>query len=1157
MSRRIDRFGKPAIFRSIERGKSELSFSTGSVDEYATNIRSNNSFRYEPYSSPLKSTQQLSVDFSKFENHTFFNSAAAKVSVAFNKIINKYPFDSTRPEIEEFEDKLTGYEKYILDIFPKHTGYITLSGSSYIDVKNIAGVSFPEYSSLRTAKKVLDPGSESLSIETFLMVPNENNVQNMGLFYISGSDIKIESYIKRDQSGFATASFVVTSGSFTGKIETNPFSKGEFHHISFVVDRDENKIRSYVDTTLQQDSQVLLADNIYFNTDFSIGKSGTDDLGNNYDNISGSLKDFRIYHQSRNEKLIKKDYKETVYKNDNLKLNFRFNEPTGSYSIENYVIDTSGNSLHSPVQNFDRLSKIKLDNIPNPVSNENKSRSHILFPDYYLVTSLNSSLLTSGSQYDKINPNLITNLIPPHYFEDAVFEDGNYSGLSSLENKMTGDSIPGSAGDLKTGLLTILLLSWANIFDEIKMFIDSFGNVIFSDYHDEDIVPDQIITFAAKHLGVDLPPMFTNDNSEKYFDSKSIYNSKNPSTRSLKKIQSLIWKRILADSTYYKRTKGTIESLKTIFRSSGIEPDKMFAFIEKGSNTIYISDENNEQKFSQIPVFNFSGSLSSDSGATYSSHGFLESFPHFKSSILSGSKYDNNFPKPVNFQPISEFLTGSTDAEDGMFTSGSWTYEGYYKFDTNSNVPVTQSLARIHRHKINTTDYSLGGVAGLLNIIALKDSNVFLSGSTDSVIAYFTEDIDNDNPKNIVLDNVNIFNGDLWYVSFSKERDDDPKNTSLEIGNKYTLSCGKYGSNLSYTTSSYFTGSDNPVGNRLSGQIIDYTGSFIAIGSQSLDFQDKFGIYSTPVSNNDFNNINYTTFSGKIGSARFWSKSLTEKERESHQKNIDNIGVDNPNRNITFKERDTFEIIRLNINGNQQNFASSDGLIYAENRTQKEIGLSFSQKSYFSGFESNKDIVSFERFRFLSPPNKIDEINSTNKIRINSLERDPDLSLGYQFLSPVYQIENISVINDDARFSIEMSIARMINDSINNEISTVRFYEDILGRYNNIFSQNYSDLDGFSREYFKNHENEADLNKLMSVYTWLESSFEEIIENSLPKKTKFLGMNYVIEPHNLERSRVRFGYENAYMGSTENNESRSNSSSIRNFNINITNRHWG
>ena len=57
------------------------------------------SFRFDPPGTPIKSTQQIPVDWSKFENHTFFNSAEAKVNTAFDLIINNYPFDGSRAEL--------------------------------------------------------------------------------------------------------------------------------------------------------------------------------------------------------------------------------------------------------------------------------------------------------------------------------------------------------------------------------------------------------------------------------------------------------------------------------------------------------------------------------------------------------------------------------------------------------------------------------------------------------------------------------------------------------------------------------------------------------------------------------------------------------------------------------------------------------------------------------------------------------------------------------------------------------------------------------------------------------------------------------------------------------------------------------------------------
>ena len=62
-------------------------------DEAFNQAPSSASFRFAPPGSPLRSTQQLPVDWSNFANHTFFSSAVANVNVAFDKIINNFPSD--------------------------------------------------------------------------------------------------------------------------------------------------------------------------------------------------------------------------------------------------------------------------------------------------------------------------------------------------------------------------------------------------------------------------------------------------------------------------------------------------------------------------------------------------------------------------------------------------------------------------------------------------------------------------------------------------------------------------------------------------------------------------------------------------------------------------------------------------------------------------------------------------------------------------------------------------------------------------------------------------------------------------------------------------------------------------------------------------------
>jgi hypothetical protein len=148
--------------------------------EIVGSISENKYHRYDPPGSALKSTQQLNVDFSKFENHTFFNSALNKTQIAIQKIINKYPFDGSREENEIFMDSLSGFERYIYEIFPKNTGYLGFDSnlSTHISVNDAKGsgniLTNGNYKNA-SASSVLDFTKGSFTCEFHLYLPNESN----------------------------------------------------------------------------------------------------------------------------------------------------------------------------------------------------------------------------------------------------------------------------------------------------------------------------------------------------------------------------------------------------------------------------------------------------------------------------------------------------------------------------------------------------------------------------------------------------------------------------------------------------------------------------------------------------------------------------------------------------------------------------------------------------------------------------------------------------------------------------------------------------------------------------------------------------------------------------------------------------------------------
>ena len=138
---------------------------------------------------------------------------------------------------------------------------------------------------------------------------------------------------------------------------------------------------------------------------------------------------------------------------EDLTLYYRFNEPTITtpYSAAAVVLDYSGNSLHSIVQNLDagiHDPKGAFGSVGTPLKLELPRDNPILFPDWPTNSTLNRSMLVDANHYDRNNPNMITKLVPKHYFEEAQFFEGIEEGYEipkEMETKGTEFPLPGHA----------------------------------------------------------------------------------------------------------------------------------------------------------------------------------------------------------------------------------------------------------------------------------------------------------------------------------------------------------------------------------------------------------------------------------------------------------------------------------------------------------------------------------------------------------------------------------------------------------------------------------------------------------------------------------------------------------------------------------------
>ena len=1127
----------------------------------------------------INSTQQLDIDWSKFENHTFFNSAEANVNTAFDTIINKYPFDGTKLEMSEYLSELTGFEMYVLGKFPKNVGFLTFSGTSFIQINDIKDSNEIISGKVSNGLRVINPTNKSFSIEAHVFSPETANANQI-----------ICQKIEEDEFGFSLVlaesvdtencemQFIITSGTFQAQGEID-FDKGQFNHICAMYDRDINNIkilyngvqRYPVDGTtpdyIEVDSINPISDYFLIGSGTSTRRpSYTDPSVGNFipqENFDGYIDELRFFHTTRSLDDISMFGKKTIYQNEDLILYLKFNEP---YDYENpdkttdIILDSSGNSLHGRISNFSIGLRNTGSILETPVSYEDVSISHILFPQFTKIRDLNVELLTAARFYDDNNPNLITRLVPPHYFLEGMRTiKSNASGVGTLYDEYSKGDFPGD-GKLGTSqLLTAILLTWGKYFDEIKMVIDAFSNVVHLNYDNAESAPDPFLPFISTYYGFDLPQFFGEATLPQYMYGEDLEKDYSTLSVSLKKVQDQLWKRILININDTYKSKGTINSIEALLRSAGIDADSLLRIREYGGNAKKGIIHSRQSKTETSTMLDFSGSLSGLALSATNSDGTYTNMPSVRSGYLSGSRIETGYPEPVG--PFVEKPVAPADKDvgpygmhgisesphDGLFTSGSFTFEGIYSFPSIRDYPVTQSLMRLNTTGSESATLSRAVVA---NLLALSSSNLSDRHELKCFICpHDATSPDDDNIIELVLTGADIFDGNKWNIAIGRNRNDE---INSEVSSSYFLKCARqsFGEVKEfYSTSAFFDerlGASRDDIFSTHSETLNSSGSFFTIGKQLLESVTGRFLNSDAITNPEHSAQALSSeFGGKVGHLRMWSKGFADDEWKEHVKNYTSLGVKSPFENFNFVSAmpGSFQRLRLDTStdqaitgsdssGNIDIFDYSQGSNFDPDLGADGTTLYLHLKG--TGFEQNKSVIRPEVFHFglISP--KFDILQVQNKIRARGMEKkyNADESLNASH-GVVHELAITSEFFDDPRFAIEFSSIDALNEDIIKMFSSLDVMNDILGAPNAMFGDSYRDLENLQQIYFERLTEKMKLDSYFELFKWFNSSFTTIIEQLIPRKTNYMGTNFIVESHMLERHKMQYLSDELYLKTSE------------------------
>ena len=119
---------------------------------------------------------------------------------------------------------------------------------------------------------------------------------------------------------------------------------------------------------------------------------------------------------------------------------------------------------------------------------------------------------------------------------------------------------------------------------------------------------------------------------------------------------------------------------------------------------------------------------------------------------------------------------------------------------------------------------------------------------------------------------------------------------------------------------------------------------------------------------------------------------------------------------------------------------------------------------------------------------------------------------------------------DDARFGIEFSIMQALDEDIMNIFATLESLDLAIGAPELMFAEEYPELARLRKIYFNRLTDTINYKKLFDFFRWLDDSFDTMIDGLIPRKTNYMGFNFIIEGHGLERPKVAYGSGDVYLG---------------------------
>lgn len=122
------------------------------------------------------------------------------------------------------------------------------------------------------------------------------------------------------------------------------------------------------------------------------------------------------------------------------------------------------------------------------------------------------------------------------------------------------------------------------------------------------------------------------------------------------------------------------------------------------------------------------------------------------------------------------------------------------------------------------------------------------------------------------------------------------------------------------------------------------------------------------------------------------------------------------------------------------------------------------------------------------------------------------------------EIKPADVAYDNQALALEFNMVDALNEDISQMIATMNGFNNAIGLPANRYRGTYQDIESLKRQYFQRLQGRLNFRVFADMLEFFDRSFIKMVQRLLPARAVFLGDEFVVESHMLERPKLQWNY---------------------------------